>query len=82
VPTTPDPDSWQDVADKGQLLQLIDSSTGQFRIGMSPKKMSGLRDGSLRGSHVARRLKGGANLKVFGNMDKTRYIKPFVVWWD
>ena len=86
VPTA-EPETWLEVANRIRFLQLVDSSTRQFRVGMNFDKLEGVRDGKIeRASHLAVRL--GQNeshdisLIVFGKMDKTRYIKPFVAFWN
>ena len=65
-------------------LQLTDVSTCQFVIGMSLHKTVSIRDEEINPiGHLAVRLRGGPiNLTVFGKMDKSRYIKPFVVYWN
>jgi hypothetical protein len=82
-----EPETWLHVANRISFLQLIDSSTRQFRVGMSFDKLEGARDGEIKpSSHLAIRLgqieHHDVNLTIFGKMDKTRYIKPFVVFWN
>lgn len=75
-------DSWFEEANESHLLQLTDCASGAFRMGMSFSNLVGIRDGNLTATgHLARRIRDGANLRIFGKMDRTRYIKPFVVSW-
>jgi hypothetical protein len=86
VPTV-EPRTWLEVANQSHFLQLLDSSTRQFRVGMSIDKLLDARGGEINPtSHLAVRLghteSHDINLTIFGKMDKTRYIKPFVVSWN
>jgi hypothetical protein len=86
VPTS-ESGAWLDSANRTQILQLTDVSTFQFRIGMSVGKMTGAQDGRIHPmGHLAHRLGQSdardVSLTVFGNMDKSRYIKPYVVSWN
>lgn len=85
VPTL-DPETWLDVANRAKILQLVDVSTCQFRIGMSLGKMLGVKDETINpASHLAHRLGNtevrAVSLAIFGNMDTSRYIKPYTVYW-
>jgi hypothetical protein len=82
-----EPETWLDAANRAQFLQLTDISTCQFRIGMSFSKIVGVVDGRIHPiGHLAFRLgrseSPSLSLTVFGKMDKSRYIKPFVVSWN
>jgi hypothetical protein len=82
--TIGDRDAWREEANSAQFLQLVDEPTSLFRLGMSFEKLVGIRGSMIKpGEHLAIRLRGGSvSLSVFGKMDKSRYIKPFVVSWD
>lgn len=84
---TVEPRTWLEVANQSHFLQLLDSSTRQFRVGMSIDKLLDARGEAINPtSHLAVRLgyteSHDINLRIFGRMDKTRYIKPFVVSWN
>jgi hypothetical protein len=84
IHTTDDPDGWRKSANSMQFLQLVDEPTTVFRVGMSFEKLVGIRDGLIPSTgHLAIRLRGGSvSLSIFGKMDKSRYIKPFVIAWS
>ncbi len=75
-----EPEAWLEIANRARF----DVSTCQFVIGMSLHKTVSIRDEEINPiGHLAVRLRGGPiNLTVFGKMDKSRYIKPFVVYWN
>ena len=84
VHTTDDTDGWRKAANSMQFLQLVDEPTSLFRVGMSFEKLVGIRDNMIPPTgHLSVRLRGGsASLLIFGKMDKSRYIKPFVIAWS
>lgn len=84
IHTTDDPDGWRQSANSMQFLQLVDEPTSLFRVGMSFEKLVGIRDNMISSTgHLANRLRGGSvSLSIFGKMDKSRYIKPFVITWS
>ncbi|MER9740892.1 hypothetical protein [Mesorhizobium sp. M0187] len=78
-----EPSFWVETANELHFLQLTDSVSESFKMGMSFSNISGMRDNKLHHlSHLVRRIRDGAHLRVFGKMDRTRYIKPFVVSWN
>lgn len=86
IPTT-EPDIWIDITNRSQVLQLTDASTCQFTLGMSLTNIVSFRDACVNPtSHLAVRLgqreSRAVSLTIFGKMDKSRYIKPFVVSWN
>lgn len=84
IHTTDDPDGWRKSADSMQFLQLVDEATSLFRVGMSFEKLVGIRDNMIPiTGHLSVRLRSGSvSLSIFGKMDKSRYIKPFVIAWS
>ncbi len=82
IHTIADLDAWRETANSIRFLQLVDEPTALFRVGMSFEKLVGIRGNLIHPtSHLAVRLRDGVSLRIFGKMDKTRYIKPFVVSW-
>lgn len=79
----PDRDWWLRVANENRFLQLTDSLSRRFLVGMSFEKINNVGSGRINSlSHLAIRLRAGARLQVFGKMNEVRYIKPFVVSWS
>ena len=83
---TAEPEKWLEVANTSGYLRLTDASTCRFLVGMRLAKLSGVKDGQIDPtSHLAVRLgkeeRHNARLTIFGAMDKSRYLKPFVVYW-
>jgi hypothetical protein len=75
-------DEWIDNANRAEFLMLVDTPDRQFRMGMSLSKVVGAHGGHiLPVGHLAFRLRRleGRLLKIFGSVDESRYIKPFVV---
>jgi hypothetical protein len=84
IHTINDPDGWRKSANSMQFLQLVDEPTALFRVGMSFEKIVGIRDNTIPPlGHLAIRLRGGTvSLSIFGKMDRSRYVKPFVITWS
>lgn len=74
-------DDWRTYANKQGTLVLRDVNEPSLLVGMALSKIVGLHGGSISETcHLALRLRNGyIRLRVFGKMDKTKYIKPFLV---
>jgi len=75
----PQSDAWREFANAQRTLVLHTKEEETFLMGMSLSKIIGISDGQIGlVSHLAIRARnGGLAIRVFGSMDKTKYIKPF-----
>ncbi|WP_298681303.1 hypothetical protein [uncultured Magnetospirillum sp.] len=75
----PQSDAWREFANAQRTLVLHAKEEETFLMGMSLSKIVGISDGQIGVvSHLAMRTRnGGLAIRVFGSMDKTKYIKPF-----
>ncbi|WP_139134862.1 DUF6414 family protein [Magnetovibrio blakemorei] len=72
-------EKWIKTANKQKTLVLFNYEDRSLIIGMSLSKMFGISNDQITPtSHLAMRARTGKMyIRVFGNMDKTKYIKPF-----
>ncbi len=77
------PDQWRVRANDCGVLRLREATDSQFTMGMSVAKLIGGRNGHISPTgHLAVRLRhGDVHLRIFGKMDRSKYIKPYVISW-
>lgn len=72
---------WILEANERQAIIVTDTKH-QYRMGMGFNSLSDVyRDRLSAVSHTAIRLRGGAKIRALGKVEKSKYIKPYVVLW-
>lgn len=81
--TSAEGDGWRLDANTSGMLQLQCFPDRAYMMGMSNHKLIGVKDGNITpGSHLSIRMRNPqVYLRIFGRIDRSRYIKPFVVSW-
>ncbi len=81
--TSAEGDGWRLDANTSGVLQLRSFPDRAYTMGMSIEKLSSIKNGSiLLRSHLSVRMQNEpVYLRVFGKMDRSRYINPYVVSW-
>jgi hypothetical protein len=74
-------DQWRVRANRDKFLVMYNYEDRKLRFGMSLYKIEGIRNDKIPAAcHLTIRLRRGrTKLRVFGNMDPGKYIKPFFV---
>lgn len=73
---------WVLEANERQPIIVTDSNR-QYRMGLGFASLIDVRGDRFHSTcHTAIRMRGGANIKALGSIEKSKYIKPYVVMWS
>ena len=73
---------WVLEANERQTIIVTDSNR-QYRMGLGFASLLDVRgDRFYSTCHTAMRMRGGANIRALGSIEKGKYIKPYVVMWS